>query len=119
MSEIETLKKIKEMAQIAATTGRISTIQEKNLKMYPLVFFDGVKEVEIEYDLSPFQASSNGYDVVCKSKSFVIYKISTDGREIEDLDRRGKAITDAVHVLLWSGIVVEVIIDGVTKYRGE
>ena len=109
------LKQLKDMAQISMVTGRISTIQEKNLKLYPFIFFDGVLEVEISYDLSPIKSAENGSDLVA-TKSFVTFDIKTDRREIQDLDRRCTAIDRAVATLLWSGIIVEVVIDGDRKY---
>jgi len=116
MSE-DILKQLKDMAQMSAITGKISTVQERNLKMYPLVFFDGVERVEINYDLSPIRSSENGSDLVA-AKSFVAYDIKTDGREVMNLNRRCAAIDRAVATLLWSGIHVEVFVDGVQKYGG-
>ena len=48
----DSLKKhLKELAQLSMLANRISEIQEKNLKLFPFVFFEGLKEVTIDYDL--------------------------------------------------------------------
>jgi len=100
---------LKEMAQITAITGKISSVQEKNLKMFPLVFFEGVKEVNIEYDLSPVVAE--GTDLKW-SGSFVSYRLTLDGYGQSNIEKRFSALEQSVHALFWDGIKVELFIDG-------
>lgn len=46
-------EKLDEMAKLVILSGRISEFHIKNLQRYPMVFFDAVKSVNIEYDLEP------------------------------------------------------------------
>jgi hypothetical protein len=41
---------IREMAKLSLLSNRINPIQEKNLKLFPLVFFNDVKSATVEYD---------------------------------------------------------------------
>src|SRR6185312_6928996 len=45
-------QKVREMAKLSLLSNKINEIQEKNLKMYALAFFEGVISARIDYDFS-------------------------------------------------------------------
>lgn len=124
----ETLKK---MAQFSISTNKINEVQEKNLKMYPFVFFNGVKSARIEYDL--INHSNVDYDT--NPKTFeIVYRFNkpkTDNFKLiydlemetsannEHLEKRFEALEKSVATLLWKGIPLEVHFNGKKVYPGE
>lgn len=113
----DTRKHLKEMAQLSLLANRISEIQEKNLKMFPFVFFDKVKAVKIEYDLG------HGVDDKTKEvnhKSFVSYYLTLDEIANElNLNTRLLAIETSVRELFWKDIVVQVYFNRKLVYESK
>ena len=132
MSEqIDAREMLKKMAQLSITTNQINEIQQKNLKMYPFVFFNGVRSVSIDYDLT--NESKVNYDTNPKTMEIVYkfdkpivdnFKVSYDLQidESEDnshLEKRFDALEKSIATLFWNGIPLEVKFNGKIVYTSK
>lgn len=103
----DTAAEIKEMARLTMLSNRLNPIQERNLKMYPLVFFEGVIKATMEFDLSCRPDSMD------TTETYVKYHVLIDdNQQITDREYRIKSLRDAVRTLFWSNLKVEVEITG-------
>lgn len=113
-TEASTKKLLSEMAQLTALSGRISELQAHNLKLFPLVFFDGIEEVKIEYDLAPIKTMD---DEPTFSNSIVSYHLTVDESKNTDLEKRFIALESSIRCLFWSDVVTEVYFNDKIKYK--
>lgn len=115
MSDID--KKLKEMAQLTLLSHRISAIQEKNLKLFPFVFFHGTQTVEIEYDLG------HGIDEKKKEvhhSSYVHYNLTIDEKEPNHhMNKRFMALERSVRKIFWNDVAIKVTINGNKVFESE
>lgn len=108
---------IREMARLTVLSNKINPIQEKNLKMYPLVFFQGVKSVKIDYDLSHRKTT---VDEPVINNSIVSYYLSIeDEAQNSHLDERFKHLEKSVRNLFWNDLTVEVYFNDVIKFKSK
>jgi hypothetical protein len=107
---------LKEMARLTVLSGRISEAQSKNLRYFPLVFFENVKEVRIDYDLAPDKSMG---DTPTHSNSLVCYYLTLDESKNDNLDKRYLALEKSVRTLFWSDIIVEVYFNDQIKYKSK
>lgn len=120
MSNIES--KIREMAKLSILSNRINEVQEKNLKMWPLVFFNGVESFRLEYD---FDARPTAGDDKSPQGSSVSYFLETDGDkpafELQNnrLDVRLSTLTTSVRNLFWKNTRVSVYLNDELIYESE
>ena len=107
----DTKQQLREMAQLAILSGRISEVHEKNLKMYPFIFFEGVDTCTIDYDLSREGESL---------KHWIAYHLTLDMEANKgiSMDKRFSAIEQAIRTLLWNDIEVQVHLNG-KKFERE
>lgn len=126
--ENETKDLLKKMALFSISTNQLSEIHQKNLKMYPFVFFNGVKSVEIDYDIT--NHSSVDYDTNPKTMEIVYkfnkpntdhfkikYYLSIDESEVNDhMEKRFEALERAIATLLWNEIPLEVFFNNKSVY---
>lgn len=129
--QIDPREMLKKMAQLSITTNQINEIQQKNLKMYPFVFFNGVKSVSIEYDLT--NQSKVNYDTDPKTMEIVykfdkpivdnfkvLYDLKID--ETQDnphMEKRFDALEKSIATLFWNGIPIEVKFNGKSVYTSK
>lgn len=98
MSNIQS--EIKEMAQLALLSGRITDFHVTNLKTYGFVFFNGVEKIELDYDLT------------VGDKSIVTYKLNIDDKLFNDkLEKRFQALETATRNLFWKDLRVRVYVN--------
>jgi hypothetical protein len=131
-----TPEKVKDMAKLVHLSGRISEFHEKNLKMFPYVFFEGVKEAVVEYDFSHRPSDSGPKETPktsdefykeigkaamnMKSDSFVSYKLKIHaGAEQTHIDKRFEALTQSVRSLFWKDVVIKVYFDDKIVYESK
>jgi hypothetical protein len=107
---------LKEMASLTALSGRISSIQIHNLKMFPLVFFDSIDQVRIDYDLAPTKTMD---DEPTKNNLLVAYYLTLDESKNQDLDKRYIALEQSVRNLFWSDTIVEIYFNDQIKYKSK
>lgn len=132
---------IRDMAKLSLISNKISDVQEKNLKMYPFVFFNGVKAVKIDYDLSNNQLvdteeTRNTKEDVEKGKEKLeikfkfnqaqtnhlrvsYYLLIDSNTENDHADKRYKAIENSVRNLFWKETRVEVYINDKLMYESK
>ncbi len=126
--ETTSLETIREMAKLTMISNRINDIQARNLKMYPFVFFDGVKSAHIDYDFSTKSLVDTEedqknmqikYQLKPETKNFkVIYRLDIDQENGNtNLDRRFEALKASIANLFWSGIAIEVYFNGKIAYK--
>jgi hypothetical protein len=115
MTESPTTQELlKDMAQLTALSGRISDVQAKNLQYFPLVFFDHVSEVKIDYDLSPIKTMD---DSPTFSNSLVSYYLTMENPQDDNLEKRFKALETSVRTLFWSDVKIEVFFNDIIVYK--
>ena len=116
MSEPSTNEILREMARLTALSGRISDVQEKNLTMFPFIFFDGIKEVKIDYDLAPAKSMD---DTPTFINSLISYHLAVDESINNELKERFGFLEAAVRTLFWSDVVIEVYFNDQIKYKSR
>lgn len=122
---------IRDMAMLSITSGRISSIQEKNLKMFPLIFFNNVKQVKIDYDFSntalvdyeqdnkEVQIKYN-FQKIDTSHFKINYYIDFENDEKQDnLDKRFTALEESVKGLFWKNMKVNVYFGNELVYESK
>lgn len=123
-SEEDIRKTIKEMAALAITSNRLSEIHEKNLKFYPFIFFNGIQNVKIEYDLS-YKSNveldiKNNITIKSPNKKFYInYYLSIDDSSNDNLEKRFAALENAAKSLFWNDLFVSIFINDVKMYESK
>ena len=109
------IDRLKEMARLSVLSNRISDIQEKNLKMLPLILFNDVKTVKVVYDLSHNKTMD---DVPAIANSIVSYHLTVEGEKDKDtLEKRFKALEQGVRNLFWSNVIVEIFFNEKIVYK--
>jgi hypothetical protein len=126
-----TEEQVREMAKLSLMSNKINEIQEKNLKMFPFIFFDGVKSVKIDYDLSNNQTIDTEENAKDLEISYKFNKLETNHfrvsyyltieEKVDNLliDKRYSAIEQSVRNLFWKETRVEIYIDNELKYRSK
>lgn len=98
---------IREMAKLTMLSNKINEIQEKNLKMFPLVFFNGVRKVVIDYDLTVNKTLD---DTPATTNSWVHYDLTIDEtQENPKLDFRFEHLEKNVRNLFWNNVKIKVL----------
>lgn len=120
--EESTNQTVREMAKLAMFANRLSDVQLNNLKMYPFIFFEGVKSVKLDYNLDQTRNVDSvpntenleiDYKIShTKNVHSVIYDLQIANTEQTYLDKRVRALTNAVHDLLWKDIKVTILLNG-------
>lgn len=122
---------VREMAKLALYSNKINEIQEKNLKMYPFVFFDNIRSVSVDYDFTNRQTwdteeNQETLDIAYKpgkldiSHHRVTYRLTLgDGPENMDLDKRFLALQNSVRNLFWKEVRVQVYFNETLKFESE
>lgn len=109
-------QQLRDMAKLSMLSNRISEIQEKNLKHYPFVFFNDVKSVRIDYDLS--KIDDNG--LMNHGDHHVTYILELDEESNKaHLEKRLFCIEEATRVLFWSDLKVRVFINGQSVFESK
>lgn len=115
---------LKEMASLTILSGKISDLHEKNLKLYPYIYFEKVSSVEIEYDLSHhhnIQEDHENNKIVLNKpivNQLISYYLILDESANDNLENRYLALAKSVKTLLWKDIKVEIYFNRQIKYKG-
>lgn len=118
MSNIEDIEaKVREMANLTVLSNKINEIQEKNLKMFGLVYFNGVASVKIDYDLANLKTDE---DKAPLHSNYVNYHLTID--ETQDnskLDIRFGYLERSVRNLFWNDIAVKLFFNNKQVFRSK
>ena len=126
---------IRDMARLSILENRLNDIQIKNLRMFPLIFFNGVSEAKINYDFSVGKPSVD-YEIENKTdpdklsikysfdrpelKSMVEYSLTMDESQTNDhLENRFLALEKAVRHLFWKEVKVIVLFNDKKVYESN
>lgn len=127
----KTEETVREMAKLSMLSNKISEVQEKNLKMFPFVFFDDITEVKIDYDLSNDRMVDSAEDTKSLEVSYAFGKAETSHLRVSyyltidessntmHLDRRFAAIEASVRALFWKETKVEVYLNGRKAFESK
>jgi hypothetical protein len=116
---------VKDMAKLVLVAGKISDMHVKNMQMYPLIYFNGVKTVKIDYDLShkadALVDKDNNLTINAPHRSNVVtyYLTMHEGAVNDKLDKRYAALTASIRTLFWKDVVVEVFMDEKIVYKSK
>lgn len=116
---------VKGMAALVITSNRLSEFHEKNLKMFPFVFFEQVKEVKIDYDVSVRHDADvdNKNNITVKKPlqhCFVAYYLTiNEEANKQNLPRRFETLEGSVRNLLWNGLPIEVYFNDKIVYKSR
>lgn len=123
MTSPSTPELLSEMARLTTLSGRINDVQERNLKMFPLIFFEGVQECRVDYDLShksDIMEDELNDKLIINSptrNACIAYYLTLDESQNTDLDKRYMALEKSVRTLFWTDLTVEVYFNGQIKYK--
>ena len=98
---------INELNSLGLFSGRISEPQAKAMDAYPFIFFNGVKEVKIDYNIA--QTKDN--------TSYISYDLTLN-QENDQLSKRFIALESAIRSLFWKEMVLKLSING-EEYKNE
>lgn len=98
-----------EMAQLTMLTGRISEVHFKNMQSFPFIFFNEVAEVELDYAIATNQ----------EEESSVTYRLTLDLLANDQIDKRYKALENAIQTLFWKDVALSVQVNGQDAYKSE
>ena len=128
--------KLREAAKLIHLSGKISPMHEKNMKLYPYVFFEKVTQVKIDYDLSnrladdkPEEQKKKTADDYYKdigkaakrvSNAYVSYDLILDEEaNKEHLDKRISALEQSIRTLFWNNVIVEISFNGKIMFKSK
>ena len=113
------------MAKLTVMSNRINEIQEKNMKMYPFVFFDGVRNVSIDYDLSNKamvdEKDPGKLHVKTPQVNHYVKYMLTIAPDVtnSNMDRRFSAIESAIKSLFWKNVIVLIYINDKLAFESK
>lgn len=138
MSEEKKIEEtIRSMAKVSMFEGKLNDIQLKNLKMFPMVFFNGVSKVAIDYNLdmgkahvdyeiyeTPDKTKDIKYDIqLPKNNTSITYHITIDAFDAalmnDFLPQRFQALEKAISDLFWTGIKIKVLFNEKLVYENN
>ena len=93
---------IKELNQLLMFSGMLSSVHIQNLKSFPFIYFNEVKEARLEHDIATNKVG----------QSNVTYDLTLNKEANGLIDKRYKALELAVHQLLWKEVKVKLLING-------
>lgn len=128
--------KVKEMAKMSVLSNKINEIQEKNLKLFPFIFFNGIKSIKIEYDLShtkaltaqetPKDTAEAALSLVSYlnnpviANNYVSYYLEIDEKQENPyIEKRFITIEKAVRDLFWTNVSVEVYFNSKIAFKSK
>ena len=97
---------LKEMKNLTLLSGKISSVQVENLKLFPFIFFDKVESIKIDYDFK----KNDPQNFKPKVKYYLEIKDLQDISEIAELTKRCSALESSVRTLFWSNTEVMIYI---------
>lgn len=123
----DTRDTLKQMAKLSITSGKISEIHVKNLQMWPLVFFNGVRTVNVKYDLTTnncvnYETSQTGeidykFSKPVTDHFHISYDLDIDEtQDNSNIEKRFEAMEKSIQSIFWSGIPLSIAFNGRNVY---
>jgi len=102
---------LQDLTKLVLFSGRLSEIHIKNLQAFPFIFFnDHASDPKLDYDIQTTDKT--------KPTSFS-YDLNLNLATNDHLDKRYKALEDAVRALFWKEVVLEIKINGKGVFKSE
>ena len=99
---------LKDVNSLGVFFGRLSEVHVKNMEAFPFIYFNDLKEAHIDYDI----ANKKG------DTSLVTYDLKM-GSVNDHLEKRYKALEEAVRALFWKEVKLGIKINGEEVYKSE
>lgn len=103
-------KEINEHRAAVAMTGNVSDFQLTNMKAWPFILFDNIKQVKVNYD---FNSTNNDQETLCAGK--VVYDIEFNKEPSmvkEEVKKRLEQLKFWTKFLFWQDTEVEILKKG-------
>lgn len=97
---------IQDLNKLVMFSGRLSEVHIKNMKSFPWIFFNDLKEFKLDYSIGTKRGET----------SLVVYDLSID-TDVDNLDKRAKALESAVRSLFWKETSIALSINGHEVYQ--
>lgn len=97
-----------DLTKLGLFFGRISEVHLKNMKSFPLVFFNDVSDFLMDYDIATSKTEA----------SFIRYNLNIS-KENDKLEIRCKHLESAIRSLFWKEVRLELLINGKEVYKSE
>lgn len=97
----------KELTSLGIFLGRLSETHIKNLESFPFIYFNGVKEAHVDYDVAQAKDSS----------SYIAYYLVLNENN-DHLDKRFEGLETAIRSLFWKEIELRLSING-KEYKND
>lgn len=104
----DTEAKVRELAKLSILSNRISEVHEKNLKAYPFIFFNGVTDAKIDYDLERGENNHVKFDLSLK-----------DGADNPHMERRFETLNQSIKNLFWKEVSISIYMNGKEVYDSK
>lgn len=99
---------IQDLTKMALFSGRLSEVHLENLRRFPFIFFNGLKQAKLEHDIHTTK----------EFPSTISYDLTIEG-ENDQLEKRYSALESAVRSIFWKEMVVKISIDNVEVFKSE
>ena len=100
---------LQDVTKLGIFFGRISQVHFESLKSFPWIFFNDVTEFSLDYNIASKKEEGD---------SVVFYDLVLT-KDNDNLDKRYKALEDAVRALFWKEVQVKILINHVEVYKSE
>ena len=115
---------VKGMASLVLSSGRLSEFHERNLKMYPLIYFNAVTEIKIDYDLTVIHDADVDQKNNLKLRKplqscKVSYFLKLDESLQDSPQKRFDALETSVRTLFWKDLPVEIYFNDKIVFKSK
>jgi hypothetical protein len=116
-NSIKTQDMLEEMKKVTMVSGRVSSVQLQNMKMWGNVVFQNFSKIELTYSLDPNQyseGSDGNMKLVDNPEFFVAYdvfkksKVSDENTYLGTKETVVAFLERAIRTMFWDGIQVKV-----------
>lgn len=104
MSVEETGKVLQDLKKIVMLTGQLSEVHVSTLKNSPFIFFDGLKKLELSYDIKV--GDTAGMPGMGSKVAFVLHLDKSTPNDF--MEKRVSALKKTVHAILWPEVMVSI-----------
>ncbi len=101
---------MEELNRMVLMTGRITKAHEKNLGNFPYIFFNELKEAKLDYRIGTSSEDS---------LTLFTYELTINQEANDFMDKRYRALEQAVRDLFWKEAKIVVKINGQETYKSE
>ena len=102
---------IQDLTKLVMFSGRLSSVHVKNLEAFPFIYFnDHIEDPKLEYSIATTDKTE---------PTLFSYYLQLNLETNDHLDKRYKALEEALRSLFWKEVKLEVKINGKEGYKSE